>query len=84
MRGQQNEIGQAELPFNELEWASPSRLAFECGIKNLQIEQGTEGYEAGTIPISSTNMDLLACVLETSERNFKHPVSFSVQPLGGK
>lgn len=84
MRGQQNEMGQAELPFNELEWVSPSRLAFECGITNVEIVQGTEGLEQMTIPITPENMDLLACVLETSERNFKHPVSFSIQPLGGK
>ncbi len=84
MKGQQNELGQADLPFNELEWTSPSRLAFECGINKLKIDQGTEGYEAATIAITLENMDLLACVLETSERNFTHPVSFSVQPLGGR
>ena len=84
MRGQQNEKGQAEIPFDELEWASPSRLAFECGINSLEIEQGTEGYEMAAIPINAKNMNLLACVLQTSERDFKHPVSFSIRKLRGK
>jgi hypothetical protein len=83
MRGEQNEIAQAKLPFNQLEWSSPSRLAFECGTKKLSIEQGTENFEATTIPISIENLDLLACVLETSTQKSVRPVTFSIRPLGG-
>lgn len=83
MKGEQNEFGQAKLPFNQLEWTSPSRLAFECGAKQLSIEQGTENYEATTIPITIENLDLLACILETSTQKNVRSVTFSVQPLGG-